>query len=142
LRGRGAGHDLVAQRGIGACVAQQPRLVARQEQAKEPLRIRLDAGDRQPGQSRRGSGLVQRERSEEDRRGAYAVLTMEGKAMRRRMWPVYAQGIKELFEDRVTDAQAQMMAEALRGTLDAARMLPEDTPGSTQPAHKQRAGKR
>jgi hypothetical protein len=26
---------------------------------------------------------------------------MEGKAMRRRMWPVYAQGIKELFEDRV-----------------------------------------
>jgi DNA-binding MarR family transcriptional regulator len=88
------------------------------------------------------AGLVQRERSEEDRRGAYAVLTTEGKAMRRRMWPVYAQGIKELFEDCVTDAQAQVMAEALRGTLDAARTPPEDTPGSTQPAQKQRAGKR
>jgi DNA-binding MarR family transcriptional regulator len=80
------------------------------------------------------AGLVQRERSEEDRRGAYAVLTAEGKAMRRRMWPVYAQGIKELFADRITEAQAQVMAEALRGMLDLARGRPEEGPDSARPA--------
>ena len=75
--------------------------------------------------------------------GPTRCLTMEGKAMRRRMWPVYAQGIKELFEDRVTGcAGAGDGGGIAEGTLDAARMLPEDTPGSTQPAQKQRAGKR
>ena len=89
------------------------------------------------------AGLVQRERSEEDRRGAYAVLTAEGKAMRRRMWPVYAQGIKELFEDRLDEAQAQVMAEALRSMLDAARGRPPDQPvESAVPAGKARVEKR
>lgn len=88
------------------------------------------------------AGLVQRERSEEDRRGAYAVLTAEGKAVRRRMWPIYAQGIKELFEDRITEAQAQVMAEGLRGMLDSARGRPVEDSDSAGPAQKQRAGKR
>src|SRR5262245_16656275 len=35
------------------------------------------------------AGLVARERSGEDRRGAYAVLTEQGRATRRRMWPPY-----------------------------------------------------
>ena len=86
--------------------------------------------------------LVKRERSEEDRRGAFAVLTNEGKAMRKRMWPVYAKAIKELFEDRVSDAQAQMMGTALRAILDTARALPSGEPlGSAQPARQQRARK-
>jgi DNA-binding MarR family transcriptional regulator len=89
------------------------------------------------------AGLVQRERSEEDRRGAYAVLTADGKTMRRRMWPVYAQGIKELFEDRLSDTQAQVMGEALRNILDAARGKAADPPVElSQPTPKQRVGKR
>jgi len=88
------------------------------------------------------AGLVRRERSEEDRRGAFAVLTDDGKAMRRRMWPVYAKAIKELFEDRVSDAQAQVMGTALRAILDAARTrLSDETVDSTRLARQQRARK-
>lgn len=79
------------------------------------------------------AGLAQRERSEQDRRGAYAVLTAEGKAMRRRMWPVYAQGIKELFEDRLSDTQSKVMAEALRAMLDAARGRSTQQAGESAP---------
>ena len=88
------------------------------------------------------AGLVKRERSKEDRRGAFAVLTDDGKAMRRRMWPVYAKAIKELFEDRVSDAQAQVMGTALRTILDGARATPSDEAlSSAQPARQQRARK-
>ena len=65
--------------------------------------------------------LVARERSAEDRRGAYAVLTDAGREMRRRMWPVYQAGIRELFESRLSDAEAQMLGEVLRRVLTAAR---------------------
>ena len=88
------------------------------------------------------AGLVKRERSEEDRRGAFAVLTDDGKAMRRRMWPVYAKAIKKLFEERVSDAQAQVMGTALRAILDAARAPPSDEAvSSAHPARQQRARK-
>jgi DNA-binding MarR family transcriptional regulator len=67
------------------------------------------------------AGLVARERSAEDRRGAYAVLTDAGREMRQRMWPVYQAGIRELFESRLSDAEAQMLGEVLRRVLTAAR---------------------
>jgi DNA-binding MarR family transcriptional regulator len=67
------------------------------------------------------AGLVKRERSEEDRRGAFAVLTAEGRAMRKKMWPVYSAAIQELFEAHVSEAEAADMAGALRRILDAAR---------------------
>jgi DNA-binding MarR family transcriptional regulator len=66
------------------------------------------------------AGLVERERSEEDRRGAYAVLTESGQAVRRSMWPVYAQGIKDLFENRLADEEAVAMGVTLRRLLAAA----------------------
>ena len=88
------------------------------------------------------AGLVRRERSADDRRGAFAVLTEDGKAMRRRMWPVYARAIKELFEERVSDAQARAMGEALREVLDAARAKPSDEPtGLTRGTRQQCARK-
>jgi DNA-binding MarR family transcriptional regulator len=89
------------------------------------------------------AGLLQRARSEEDRRGAYAVLTVEGKAMRRRMWPVYAEAIRQLFESQITDVQAQVMAEAFRGMLEATRgTAPSEGSGSTRSMRQQRIGKR
>ena len=41
------------------------------------------------------TGLLTRERSADDRRGAYAVLTAAGEAMLRRMWPTYSAVLAE-----------------------------------------------
>jgi len=70
--------------------------------------------------------FVRRERSPEDRRGAYAVLTAEGKALRKRMWPVYQAAIQQLFEVQITDEQSQTMGEALTQVLNNARGLTDD----------------
>ena len=66
------------------------------------------------------AGLVARQRSAEDRRGAYAVLTDKGQEMRRRMWPLYQAAIRELFESRLSEPEADLMAMVLRRLLDAA----------------------
>ena len=67
------------------------------------------------------AGLVGRERAEDDRRGAFAVVTAEGRALRKKMWPVYAAAIKDLFEDHITERDATQMRDILRRILDAAR---------------------
>jgi len=67
------------------------------------------------------AGLVLRERSEEDRRGAYAVLTQAGRDMRRRMWPVYQSGIRQLFETQLSEAEADTVGQVLRRVLAATR---------------------
>lgn len=67
------------------------------------------------------AGLVARERFAEDRRGAFAVLTDEGKAMRRKMWPVYEACIREYFGSVISDDEAKALADALRRMLQAAR---------------------
>ncbi len=67
------------------------------------------------------AGLVARERSAEDRRGAYAVLTEQGRDLRKRMWPAYQAAIRELFESRLSETEADLMATILRRLLDAAR---------------------
>jgi DNA-binding MarR family transcriptional regulator len=43
------------------------------------------------------AGLARREPVPEDRRGSYVVITPEGKAMLKKMWPVYSAGIERLF---------------------------------------------
>ena len=67
------------------------------------------------------AGLVERQRSEDDRRGAFAVLTAAGKSMRKRMWPVYQTAIRELFEENITDTEAASMDKALRRVLERVR---------------------
>ena len=49
------------------------------------------------------AGLLRREPVPGDGRGAYAVITEEGIAMLRRMWPVYARGIRTEFLDAIGD---------------------------------------
>lgn len=73
------------------------------------------------------AGLVKRERSEEDRRGAYAVLTEAGKRVRAKMWPVYQRGIQDLFEGQISDEEADVISTVLSRVLAAARA------GGTQP---------
>src|SRR5919204_4796912 len=43
------------------------------------------------------AGLVRREAVPGDRRGAYAVITDDGVALLRRMWPLYSRGVKAYF---------------------------------------------
>jgi DNA-binding MarR family transcriptional regulator len=45
------------------------------------------------------NGLIRREPVPEDGRGSYAVITDEGAATLRRMWPVYRRHIREDFLD-------------------------------------------
>jgi len=66
------------------------------------------------------AGLVERQRSEDDRRGAFAVLTAAGKAMRKRVWPVYQSAIRELFEEGISESEAAAMGKALRRLLERA----------------------
>lgn len=67
------------------------------------------------------AGLVARERSEEDGRGSYAILTPAGKEQRAKMWPVYKAAISTLFETHLQAAEARVMKLALRRILLAAR---------------------
>ena len=66
-------------------------------------------------------GLLLRERSGQDRRGAYAVLTEQGRAALRKAWPVYAAGIANHFAQHLETAEARTLTEALQRVLIAAR---------------------
>jgi len=57
-------------------------------------------------------GLIQREKSEEDRRGAYAILTAEGEKQLRQAWPIYARGIKRYFAALLSDEEVQALVRA------------------------------
>jgi DNA-binding MarR family transcriptional regulator len=58
-------------------------------------------------------GLIRRERCEEDRRGAYCVLTPAGRALRRRMWPVYKAEIDACFGAHLSVEEARALAAML-----------------------------
>ena len=65
--------------------------------------------------------LVRRMPSEDDRRGAYAEITAEGRKLRRKMWPVYAAAIDELFGAHLTQAEADTVGRSLQKVSTAAR---------------------
>jgi DNA-binding MarR family transcriptional regulator len=66
-------------------------------------------------------GLLQRERTAEDRRGAYAVLTDRGRLALDAARPVYAQGIVEHFSRFLSDEDVRVMTDALERIDEAAR---------------------
>ena len=66
-------------------------------------------------------GLVRREAVTGDRRGSFAVLTREGVALLRRMWPVYAAGIERHFSSQLSQAEAKRLRDMLARTGAAAR---------------------
>jgi DNA-binding MarR family transcriptional regulator len=59
------------------------------------------------------AGLLRRERTEDDGRGFYAVLTDDGERMLRRMWPVYAGVLRETFVDALSEDEAGGSAAGL-----------------------------
>lgn len=60
------------------------------------------------------AGLVVRERSLEDRRTVYALITPEGKKLRRKMWGFYEKAIEELFNAHLTREEQVVIATGLR----------------------------
>jgi DNA-binding MarR family transcriptional regulator len=60
------------------------------------------------------AGLARREPVPEDRRGAYVVITPDGKATLRRMWPVYSAGIERLFAAHATKSMGAALDRMAR----------------------------
>src|SRR5262245_42210404 len=67
------------------------------------------------------AGLVSRERDDEDRRGAFAVLTPAGRQLRGRMWKVYGRAIDELFDRHLGPDEAAAMRACLLRIIEASR---------------------
>jgi DNA-binding MarR family transcriptional regulator len=65
--------------------------------------------------------LVRRERCPSDRRGAYAVLTDEGRRVLRRAAPVHLRGIQEHFASHLDEHEIRVLAGALGKVNAAAR---------------------
>jgi DNA-binding MarR family transcriptional regulator len=77
-------------------------------------------------------GLLRRERSGEDRRGTYAVLTDAGREAMRKSWPVYQREIESRFADHLTTAQAQAIRDGLLKVLGANGGLPRSDEPATE----------
>lgn len=66
------------------------------------------------------AGLLRREPCPDDRRGAFAVLTDEGEATLRRIWPTYARGIAAHFARHLSDDEMRTVTAALGRVRDGA----------------------
>jgi DNA-binding MarR family transcriptional regulator len=63
-------------------------------------------------------GLVRREIPPDDRRATYAVLTDEGRAAAERGFPVYVEAVQRLFQDFVTDEEAETLVRVWNRVLE------------------------
>jgi len=70
------------------------------------------------------AGLVERRDAADDGRGYDLVLTRAGRAMRKRMWPVYEAQIEALFSRHLSLEEARAVGEALGRAVKAARAAP------------------
>jgi DNA-binding MarR family transcriptional regulator len=59
------------------------------------------------------AGLVVRGSCPDDRRGQLVALTDAGRAMRQRMWPVYAAAVQEAVGARLSEGEAEALADLL-----------------------------
>ena len=67
------------------------------------------------------AALLRREPSEDDRRGAYAVITAEGSRMLARMWPIYERCLAEHFAAHLGSADARAIRSALERVTGSVR---------------------
>ena len=59
------------------------------------------------------AGLVRREPSADDARGADIAITAKGRELRRRMWPIYAAAIDRHFASRLSERQIGQLSRVL-----------------------------
>lgn len=65
--------------------------------------------------------LVTREACADDARGAFAVITPAGRAVMRRMWPVYHDTLRACFLDHLDERETARLAELMRRIVAANR---------------------
>jgi DNA-binding MarR family transcriptional regulator len=63
-------------------------------------------------------GLVRREIPPDDRRATYAVLTAKGRKAAERGFPVYVEAVQRLFQDFVTDDEAEVLVRVGNRVLE------------------------
>jgi len=66
-------------------------------------------------------GLVTRARSAQDGRAAYATITREGRALRKKMWKIYQATVNQLFLARFEASEQARFAAVLDQAAQAAR---------------------
>jgi DNA-binding MarR family transcriptional regulator len=64
------------------------------------------------------AGYVERQPCADDGRGHLVAITEAGRAMRRRMWPVYARAIEAAVGRRLSAKQAATLGELLGHLID------------------------
>jgi DNA-binding MarR family transcriptional regulator len=69
------------------------------------------------------AGYLERQPCAEDGRGQVVVITTAGKALRRRMWPVYAAAIEDAFGRHLSEQQAKSLDALLGGLIEKSRAL-------------------
>jgi DNA-binding MarR family transcriptional regulator len=57
--------------------------------------------------------LVRRLTCKEDRRGANVSITAQGRALLKKMWPIYERGIEEYFARHLSDQETAQLAELM-----------------------------
>lgn len=70
------------------------------------------------------AGYAERRACADDRRGHVVVITPAGKAIRRRMWPVYAAAIEEAFGRHLSAKQAETLDALLGMLIEKSRASP------------------
>jgi DNA-binding MarR family transcriptional regulator len=64
------------------------------------------------------AGLVRREIPPDDRRATYAVLTDKGRQAAERGFPTYVEAVQRLFQDFVTDEEAEVLVRVWNRVLE------------------------
>jgi len=73
------------------------------------------------------AGLIERAVAAEDRRGAYCVITAEGRALRKRMWPAYQAAVERYFGAHISEREAILLGATLARVARAAHAGAPDT---------------
>ncbi|MCD0505016.1 MarR family winged helix-turn-helix transcriptional regulator [Bordetella petrii] len=71
-------------------------------------------------------GLVTRTRSAHDGRAAYAAITREGRALRKKMWAVYQRAVNEMFLANFSNSEQARFSAALDRAAQTARLAGAD----------------
>jgi DNA-binding MarR family transcriptional regulator len=60
------------------------------------------------------AGLVKRQPCKDDARGADVIITAAGRALQKKMWPVYQDAIERHFARHLSAAEAEQLAHVMR----------------------------
>jgi DNA-binding MarR family transcriptional regulator len=67
------------------------------------------------------AGYVERRDCAQDGRGQMVAITEQGKAMRRKMWPVYARAIEAALGQHLTARQIEMLDDVIGRLIERSR---------------------